>query len=140
MYNFFVQFHSGIRWLILLAAIIVVVKSLIGLFAGSNYSKFDKIVAISFTMFMRVQFVLGVVLYFFLSPYTSKFTFNMSDATERFWSVEHILLMFLAIGAAEMGSKISGKSDDAQVKFKFQAIFFGISLLLILVGIPWGRI
>jgi len=140
MHNFFVQFHSGIRWLILLAAIIVVVKSLIGLFAGGNYSKFDKIMAISFTMFMRVQFVLGVVLYFFLSPYTSKFTFNMSDATERFWSVEHILLMFLAIGAAEIGSKKSGKTDDARMKFKFQAIFFGISLLLILAGIPWGRI
>lgn len=140
MYNFFVQFHSGIRWLILLAAVIVVVKSLIGLFASGSYTKFDKIIAIFFTMFMRVQFVLGVVLYFFLSPYTSKFSFNMSDATERFWSVEHLLLMIFAIGAAEMGSKISRKSDDAQVKFKFQAIFFGISLLLILVGIPWGRI
>ncbi len=140
MYTFFLQFHSGLRWLILLAAAIVVIKSLIGLFSGSNYSKFDKISSISFTMLMRVQFVLGIVLYFFLSPYTSRFTFNMSDATERFWSVEHLLLMFFAIGAAEMGSKISGKSDDALVKFKFQSILYGISLLLILIGIPWNRI
>ncbi len=140
MYTFFLHFHSGLRWLILLAAVIVVLKSLVGLFAGGQYSKFDKITATSFTMLMRVQFVIGIVLYFFLSPFTTRFTFNMSDATERFWSVEHLLLMIFAIGAAEMGSKISKKSDDAVVKFKFQAILFGISLLLMLIGIPWNRV
>jgi hypothetical protein len=140
MYNFFLQSHSGLRWLVLLAAIIVVIKSLIGLFGSGGYKKFDKVVSTSFTMLMRVQFVIGIVLYFFLSPYTSRFTFNMSDATERFWSVEHILLMFFAIGASEMGSSISKKSNDAQVKFKFQSILFGISLLLMLIGIPWDRI
>ena len=140
MYDFFLQFHSGIRWLVLLAAVIVVVKSLIGLFTGGNYLKVDKIFAVSFTMLMRVQFVIGIVLYFFLSPITTKFSFNMSDAIERFWSVEHILLMFFAIGASEMGSSISKKSEDSQVKFRFQSILFGISLILMLLGIPWDRI
>ena len=139
MYNFFLQFHSGIRWLILLAAVIVVVKSLVGLFAGNKYSGFDKATSKSFVMLMRVQFILGIVLYFFLSPFTNTFTFDMGSATIRFWSVEHLLLMFLAIGASEMGNKISGKSDDAQVKFRFQSIFFGISLILMLLGIPWNR-
>lgn len=140
MYTFFLQFHSGLRWLVLLVAVIVVLKSLIGLFANGQYSKFDKITAISFAMLMRVQFVFGIVLYFFLSPYTTRFTFNMGDPDERFWSVEHILLMFFAIGAAEMGSKISKKSNDAQVKFRFQSILYGISLVLMLLGIPWNRI
>ncbi len=140
MYTFFLQLHSGLRWLILLAAVIVVVKSLIGLFAGGNYTKFDKVTSTSFSMLMRLQFVAGIVLYFFLSPYTTRFTFNMGDPVERFWSVEHLLLMFIAVGAAEMGSKISKKSEDAPVKFKFQSIFFGISLVLMLMGIPWNRV
>lgn len=140
MYNFFLQFHSGLRWLVLIVVVFSVIKSLIGLFSGSEYSRVDKIAAISFSMLMRVQFIVGIVLYFFLSPYTSRFTFNMGDPTERFWSVEHILLMFFAIGAAEMGNSISRKSDDAQVKFKFQSILFGISLVLLLLGIPWSRI
>ena len=139
MYDFMLQFHSGLRWLVLLAAVLVVIKSLIGLLSSGSYGKLDKILAISFGMFMRVQFLIGVVLYFFLSPITTKFSFNMSDPTERFWSVEHILLMFFAIGAAEIGGSISKKADDAQVKFKFQSIFFGISLVLMLMGIPWGR-
>ncbi|MEQ9403344.1 MAG: hypothetical protein RIM99_07165 [Cyclobacteriaceae bacterium] len=140
MYNFMLQFHSGLRWLVLLAAVICVVKSLIGLFSGGAYGKFDKAVATSYVMLMRVQFIIGFVLYFFLSPITTRFSFNMGDPVERFWSVEHLLLMVFAIGAAEMGNSISKKSDDAQVKFKFQSILFGISLLLILLGIPWGRV
>lgn len=140
MYNFMLQFHSGLRWLVLLAAVLCVVKSLIGLFSSGSYGKFDKILGTSFAMLMRVQFLIGVVLYFFLSPITTRFSFNMSDPTERFWSVEHILLMFFAIGASEIGSSISKKSDDAQVKFKFQSIFFGISLALMLIGIPWSRL
>ena len=140
MYTFFLQFHSGLRWLVLLVAIFVVVKSLIGLFSGGKYSKLDKIGAISFSMLMRVQFIIGLLLYFVLSPITTRFTFNMSDPNERFWSVEHILLMFFAIGAAEMGNSISKKSDDALVKFRFQSILFGISLILMLLGIPWDRI
>ncbi len=120
MYNFMLQFHSGLRWLILLAAVLVVLKSLVGLFSSGSYGKFDKVLGVSFAMLMRVQFLIGVVLYFFLSPITTRFSFNMADPNERFWSVVHILLMFFAIGAEEIGSSISRKSDDAQVKFKFQ--------------------
>ena len=140
MYQFMLQFHSGLRWLILLAVVVSVIKSIYGLFSSGHYGKIDRIASISFVMLMRIQFLIGLVLYFFLSPYTTRFTFNMSDATERFWSVEHILVMFFAVGAAEMGSSISKKSDDDQVKFRFQAIFFGISLILMLIGIPWSRL
>ena len=140
MYNFFLQFHSGLRWLVLLAGVFIVVKSIIGLLSNANYSKLDKIGTIAYVMFLRVQFLVGIVLYFFLSPYTSRFTFNMSDPVERFWAVEHILLMIFSIGAAEMGNKISKNSDDDVVKFRFQSILFGISLILILIGIPWNRL
>lgn len=139
MYDFMLQFHSGLRWLVLLAAVLVVLKSIIGLFSSGAYGKLDKIFTISFSMLMRVQFLVGIILYFFLSPITTRFSFDMADPTIRFWSIEHILLMVFAIGAAEIGGSISKKSDDAQVKFKFQSIFFGISLVLMLMGIPWGR-
>jgi hypothetical protein len=139
MYNFLLQSHSGLRWLILLAAILVVLKSLVGLFGGTKYSKFDRIIAPSFVGLMHLQFLIGLILYVFLSPYTSNFTFNMSDAVARFWSVEHLALMLFAVVAAQVGRSISKKSEDAQVKFRFQSIFFGMSLVLMLLGIPWER-
>ena len=137
MYNFLLQSHSGLRWLILVAVVIAVFKSLIGLFAGTNYSKFDKIVAVSFVGMMHLQLLLGLVLYFLYSPLI---TYNMSDPVSRFWSVEHLALMLFAVAAAQVGRSISKKTNDAQVKFRFQSIFFGMSLVLMVLGIPWDRI
>ncbi len=139
MYTFFLHLHSGLRWLILLAAIVVVLKSLVGLFGGTKYGKFDRIIAPAFVGLMHLQLLIGLILYFFLSPYTSDFSFNMADETVRFWSVEHLALMLFAVIAAQVGRSISKKTEDAQVKFRFQSIFFGMSLVLMLLGIPWGR-
>lgn len=140
MYPFLLQFHSGLRWLILLVAIVVVLKSLVGLFGGTKYSKLDKILAPSFVGMMDLQLLIGLVLYVFLSPFTSNFSFNMGDEVIRFWSVEHLALMIFAVAAAHVGRSISKKSEDAQVKFRFQSIFFGMSLVLMLLGIPWERL
>lgn len=137
MYTFLLHFHSGLRWLILVAVVIAVIKSLIGLFGGSEYSKFDKIVAVAFVGMMHLQLLTGLILYFFYSPFI---TYNMSDPVQRFWSVEHLALMIFAVVAAQVGRSISKKTQDAQVKFRFQSIFFGMSLVLMLLGIPWGRV
>ena len=137
MYNFLLQSHSGLRWLVLVAVVVAVLKSLVGLFGGTNYTKFDKILAVSFVGMMHLQLLIGLVLYFFYSPFV---TYNMSDPEQRFWSVEHLALMLFAVAAAQVGRSISKKTQDAQVKFRFQSIFFGMSLILMLLGIPWDRI
>lgn len=139
MYNFLLHFHSGLRWLVLLVAIVVVLKSLVGLFGGTKYSKFDGIIAPAYVGLMDLQLLIGLILYFFLSPFTSDFSFNMSDDVIRFWAVEHLALMLFAVIAAHVGRSISKKTDDAQVKYRFQSIFFGMSLILMLMGIPWER-
>lgn len=137
MYTFLLHAHSGLRWLILVAVTIAVLKSLVGLFAGTEYSKFDKIVAVAFVGMMHLQLLIGLVLYFIYSPHI---TYNMSDPVSRFWSVEHLALMLFAVAAAQVGRSISKKTTDAQVKFRFQSIFFGMSLVLMLLGIPWDRL
>lgn len=131
MYSFLLQAHSGLRYLILLAAVIVVIKSLVGWFGNTSYSKFDKILAPAYVGLMHLQLLLGLILYF-ISPFV---TYNMGDKVSRYWSVEHITIMVLAVVAAQVGRSISKKADDAQVKFRFQFIFFGISILLIFVGL-----
>lgn len=110
---------------------------MIGLFAGTNYTKFDKILAVSFVGMMHLQLLIGLALYFIYSPFI---TYNMSDQVSRFWSVEHLALMLFAVVAAQVGRSISKKTQDAQVKFRFQSIFFGMSLVLMILGIPWNRI
>ncbi|MEM0940771.1 MAG: hypothetical protein AAF600_11460 [Bacteroidota bacterium] len=132
MYVFFLQAHSGLRYLVLLTAVFVVVKSLIGWFGNTSYTKFDKILAPSYVGLMHLQLLIGLLLYFIYSPFV---TFNMGDRVSRYWSVEHVALMVFAVVTAQAGRSISRKSSDAQVKFRFQTIFFGISVLLVLAGL-----
>ena len=132
MYNFLLHAHSGLRYLVLLAAAIVLIKSVIGWFGNTSYEKFDKIIAPAYVGLMHLQLLIGLLLYFVYSPFV---TYNMSDKVSRYWSVEHIAMMILAVVAAQVGRSISKKSSDAQVKFRFQTIFFGLSILLILVAL-----
>ena len=143
-YSIILEAHSGFRWLVLLLAVVLVIKSLAGLFGAGNYSKLDNILAASYVGLMHLQLLIGLVLYLFLSPITDlafkDFGAAMRDEQLRFWGVEHIVIMILSIVAAQIGRSISRKAEDGSVKFRFQAIFFSISLLLMLFGIPWNRI
>jgi hypothetical protein len=112
----------------------------IGMLGNGSYTKFDKIIGSATVGFMDLQLVLGLILYFGYSPYTKGLTFNMSNAEERFWSVEHLLMMILAIAFAHIGKVKAGKAQDDKQKFKVQVLFFSVSLALMMLAIPWGRV
>jgi F0F1-type ATP synthase membrane subunit c/vacuolar-type H+-ATPase subunit K len=136
--------HSGFRWLALLLAIVLVIKSLIGLTSKSSYQKLDNTLAVAFVGMMHLQAIIGLILYFFLSPITTNAIKNMKWAMKvadiRFWAVEHGVIMIAAIAFAQIGRSISKKATSNPAKFKKQLIFFGISLACMLVGIPWDRV
>jgi hypothetical protein len=143
-YQIVLHAHSGFRWLALLAAVVIVIKSVIGLIGNGKYQKLDNILAASFVGTMHLQFLLGLVLYFFLSPVTKAafedFGAAMKNADLRFWAVEHLFIMIIAIALAQVGRSTSKKATEDKSKFKKQLIFFGISLVLMLAGIPWDRV
>jgi len=63
----------------------------------------------------------------------------MSVRDLRFFGVEHVFYMVLAVVFAHLGSILSRKAPESKAKFQRAAIFFGLSLLLMLLGIPWTR-
>jgi hypothetical protein len=143
-YNITLHAHSGFRWLVLLLAIVLIIKSLIGLFGSGKYGKLDNILSASFVGFMHLQLLIGLILYFFLSPITTSafddFGAAMGNAGVRYWAVEHITVMILAIAAAQIGRSVSKKAQKDSIKFRQQAIFYTISLALMLTRIPWDRV
>lgn len=145
LYSLFLHAHSGIRWLTLLLAVVVLVKSVAGLFGKSpSYGKADNAFAASFVGTMDLQFLIGIILYFFLSPITQTALEDFGAAMKipglRYYAVEHITIMIVAIALAHIGRSKAKKSYEAKKKFKLQSIFFGISLVLMLIGIPWDRL
>ena len=61
----------------------------------------------------------------------------MSNSFTRFFAVEHGFLMVLAIVMGTLGHVLSKRASDDASKHKRQVIFYGLCLLLILIGIPW---
>jgi hypothetical protein len=61
----------------------------------------------------------------------------MGNASQRFWTLEHVLLMIVALILIHVGRATSKRAEEARGKHKRAAIFFGLALLAILIAIPW---
>ena len=141
MYSTVIFIHSWLRWVILILFVVSIVKSLSGLVGQKEYGKSDNALAASLVGTLHLQALLGLILYFVLSPITTS-AFGgevspMKDAGIRYWAVEHIFMMIVAVVVAQVGRSKAKKSEDAMAKFKTQAIFFSIALVLILSRVPW---
>jgi hypothetical protein len=143
VYGFFLALHNLLRWLILLAGLHSVSRSWQGWRGKKIWEKEDRVAKTAFVMAMDIQFLLGIILYFGLSPVTSQFLANTGEGMKnkelRFFGVEHFVLMVAALALVHIGSAKIKKADNDESRFKYGAIFFSIALVLILVGIPWAR-
>ena len=94
-----------------------------------------------FIITLDTQFVVGLGLYAFLSPFTKiafqDFAGAMTNGSLRFWSVEHIAGMIVGIALAHIGRVKVRKASTDLSKHVMAAIFFGLALIAIIGSIPW---
>lgn len=143
IYTALLHTHNMFRWLVLIVLILAVVFAFVGWFKKREWTKKDNITGLVLTIFMDIQFLVGIVLYAFVSPIT-KAAFNdfgaaMKNSDLRFYAVEHILLMVIALVLVHIGRAKTKKAIGHWKKHRAATIFYGISLLLILAAIPWER-
>ncbi|WP_346856595.1 hypothetical protein [uncultured Draconibacterium sp.] len=143
MYTGLLHAHNGFRWLVLLALLISIVLAFTGWFGKRDWNKSDKLSGLLLVLFMDLQFLIGIVLYAFVSPLT-KSAFNdfgaaMGNSELRFYAVEHILMMIVALALVHIGRAKSKKDVASWKKHRSAAIFYTIGLVLILAAIPWDR-
>lgn len=142
MYQTVLLLHSWTRWLVLVFGLIAVFRAFTGR-QGRPWTGADNGMGAAFVGSMHLQLLLGLILYFGLSPYGVK-AFEtaggavMKDPIGRFWGVEHLAGMLLAVIAAQVGRTLSKKATDPIVKHKKAFTWFLIALLLVLLMIPWG--
>ena len=131
LYSILRSAHSGWRYIVLVLLVIAVVQALMGWFGRNNYTEDNRKLNVFTLISAHIQLLFGLVLYF-LSPLTKG---PMSDAVIRYWKVEHVLMMVIAVVLITIGNAKSKKLADATAKHKMIAIFFGIALLLIVGSI-----
>ena len=61
----------------------------------------------------------------------------MGDSFKRFWMVEHLTGMLIAIILITLGYSKMKKGSDEQGKNKSIKVFYTIALIIILLTIPW---
>jgi hypothetical protein len=126
-----------------IAAVLSIIRAINGLAFKRGWTQQDNRVGLWFTIFMDIQALLGILLYFFFSPLTmsalQNFAGAMGNASVRFFAVEHIFLMILALGVAHMGRTFIRKGVTAPEKHRRTLIWFGLAILLVLAAIPWSR-
>jgi len=141
MYDLVLSLHSIVRWIALIAGIVAVVRAFMGWFGNRSWVQLDDRLGLIFTSVMDLQLLLGLLLYFFLSPLTKaalqNFGAAMSDSTLRYFAVEHILIMIIAVVLAHVGRSMAGKAQEPVKKHQRAALWFGLSVLLMLLAIPW---
>jgi hypothetical protein len=143
MYSFVLTLHNITRWFVLIFALIAIVRAFTGWLKKKEWQKADDRAGIFYTSFLDLQLLLGLVLYLVLSPITqsafSSFATAMQDTTTRLFTLEHPLMMGIALVLAHVGRTLSKRAVGAAQKHKQAAIWFTASFLIILMLIPWGR-
>lgn len=133
--------HSWFRWVVLAAAVVVVVRAITGWRNGRPWTLTDDRAGLWFSIALDVQTLIGLLLYFALSPITRSalqdFGGAMGDSALRYWAVEHAFGMVIGVVLAHIGrARVRRIAADAR-RHKIAAIFFGLSLLSIVISIPW---
>ncbi|MBN2805472.1 MAG: hypothetical protein JXR22_02355 [Prolixibacteraceae bacterium] len=128
--------HSGLRWLVLIALLGLVVVTIAQLAGKKQYSESTRKLSLFSLIFSHVQFLVGLVLYF-LSPKVIFAGESMKNALLRFFLVEHIGLMVIALVLITMGYSKAKRALSREAKLKKTLLYYGLGLLLILLAIPW---
>ena len=141
MYSAFLGIHSYLRWVVVIAGLIVLFRAITGISRRRDWAPADGASIRLFSIALDIQFLIGLLLYVWLSPFIrdawADMAATMRNAPLRFFTVEHTTGMIIGIALAHVGKSKIGKARDAAQKHKLAAIFFGLAMVVILLSIPW---
>ncbi|MCB9251228.1 MAG: hypothetical protein H6605_02070 [Flavobacteriales bacterium] len=131
--------HNALRWAILISGFIAVYRAYSGFSGKKNWTNADQKAGLWFLLFCHLQLLVGLMLYFYMG-YQNQLA-NMGETMKnhvlRYWSVEHLFGMLIAIALVQIGRIKTKKANPDHAKHKKALIWFGLGLILILINIPW---
>ncbi|HWZ36126.1 MAG TPA: hypothetical protein VNW51_08215 [Mucilaginibacter sp.] len=138
-YNFVLHLHSGFRYIVLVLFIYAIISAFIGWMSNRPYTNGNRLTNLFAMISVHTQFLIGVVLYF-LSPLVAFNSTTMKDPVTRYFTVEHWVMMVVAIAIITVGHSKSKKLTVPQDKHKIIALFYTLALLIIIGTLAAGKI
>lgn len=125
--SFLIGLHDGIRWLIIVAWVVVFLRYLLAYAANQNYLRFDRIAYRVFAGLLGINVIIGLIL----------FVMNLLDGTLVLNLWLHMGLMLFAIVVAEIAGGRMRRLPENEKREKFlvgwvATLFVGV---LVVVGV-----
>jgi hypothetical protein len=140
MYEFALAIHSWLRWAALAAGVVATFSAFAERGDPSSHGRTDRW-GLILVVAIDLQLLLGLLLYFVLSPNTSAIFGNfgaaMRDPVARFWAIEHVVLMALAVVLVHLGRVLARKAPTPRARRKRLFLCFGMATVAMIAGTPW---
>ncbi len=136
LYRIFEHTHSGLRWVLLVFFLLAIYRFFMEGYRSIKSPKtilFGKLTVVV----AHIQTLLGLVLYFFLSPKVHFEAAAMKNTFQRFYLVEHISMMLIAVILLTIAWVKGKKKPDTASRARYLFIWFTIALIIIIAAIPW---
>jgi hypothetical protein len=138
MYSAFLLVHSWIRWVAIAAGVMATISAVRGVSAQDPRADRWGLVL---TSAVDLQLVIGLLLYFAVSPVMegirANFAAAMPNPQLRFWAVEHVTGMVLALILVHVGRVLSRKAASPAARRTRLMICYGLATLVMLLLTPW---
>lgn len=137
MYNGLVHAHSGLRWIVLILMLIAIFNAASRQNKGS-YIKKDKLINLFTMISLHIQLLIGLGLYFMNERGKVAFVDGfMKNTMYRFFAMEHLVAMIIAIALVTIGRKKAEKLIGTRDKHRKILVTYSVALIIILLSIPW---
>jgi len=137
------QIHSYWAYLTLGLLLVAFLNAILGLMSKNNFFSKDLRISLFTLIVAHIQLLIGFAWYFMSPAYQSLKDLGMGAAMKdshlRLLTVEHPLMMILAIIFITIGYSKHKKKEEASAEFKTIAIYYGIALILVLSRLPWQQ-
>jgi hypothetical protein len=127
---------------IIVLAVIAIYRSYIGMSSGKVFSNGDKRTGLFLMIAAHTTLLVGLYLWF-TGPWGLANIRNlgfgdvMKDPVYRYFAIEHLTGMLIAIVLITIGRGAAKKSIPDAAKFRRSFWFFLVALVIILVTVPW---
>lgn len=140
LYTSLLAAHSAIRWLVLISLLYAICRGFRGRLSNGQFTRADNAAKNIASMIVRVQFVIGILLYI-VSPITRYFITNIKEVAAipqvAMFGWMHPVGMTIGITLVEIGNVRARRVSEDRKRFSAMTIFYLIGLIVMLASIPW---
>jgi hypothetical protein len=140
MYNGLLHLHSLLRWLILILLLVVIFRSIAD--SRKPFTSGHRKTGLFLLIAADMMLLIGIYQWFAGDLGLKSIQLNgasavMKNSMLRFFAIEHAVGMLVAIILIHIGYSYSKRNIPDAVKHRRTILFYGLSLLIILICIPW---